>query len=305
MRKLSAVISAYNEEDKIEKCLSSLKFCDEIIVVDNESTDRTVEKAKKYTSKIFSQKNNPSAIDLLKNLGFEKATNDWILSIDADEEVSKELSEEIQKKLKEHIPEDINGFLIPRKNFIFRKWIEHCGWYPDPQLRLFKKGKGKFIKKHVHESIMLEGESGQLKEHIIHKNYDSVNQFIKKTFIYAPNEAEEMLRKGYKFSYFDVISFPLKEFLSRFFARKGYKDGMHGLVLSILMAFYHFLIFAYIWEKNGFKEYDRENFLTDMEEEFKKAGKDILYWISKEKLDSIRSPIGKNLAKLANKLRKN
>ncbi len=304
MKKLSAVVSAYNEENRIEKCLASLKFADEIILVDNSSTDGTAEIAEKYTSKIFSQKNNPSAIDLLKNLGFEKATNEWILSVDADEEISGELSEEIQGKLKENISDGINGFWIPRRNFIFGKWIEHSGWYPDLQLRLFRKGKGKFIKKHVHEPIMLEGRSDELKEPIIHRNYNSVDQFIKKTFTYAPNEAEEIIRKGYKFSYFDAIGFPLKEFLSRFFARKGYKDGMHGLVLSIFMALYHFLIFAYIWERNNFKEYDGENFLKDTEKEFKKAEKDIFYWVSREKIELIRNPFFKNLHKFINKLGK-
>lgn len=304
MKKLSAVISVYNEEKRIEKCLTSLKFADEIILVDNGSTDKTVEKSKKYTSKIFSQKNDPSAIDLLKNFGFEKAAGEWILSVDADEEISIELSREIQKKLKENISNDVNGFWIPRKNFIFGKWIKHSGWYPDLQLRLFRKGKGRFIKKHVHEPIVLDGESDELKEPIIHKNYDTIDQFIKKTFIYAPNEAEEIIKKGYKFSYFDAIYFPLKEFLSRFFARKGYRDGMHGLVLSIFMALYHFLVFTYIWERNNFKEYDGENFMKDAEEEFKKSGKEFFYWISKEKVDTIRSPLGKNFAKFANKLRK-
>ncbi len=306
MKKISAVVSAYNEENRIEKCLSSLKFCDEIVVIDNESTDGTAEIAKKYTSKIFSQKNNPAAIDLLKNLGFEKATNDWILSIDADEEVSKELSEEIQKKLKENISDNINGFWIPRKNFIFGKWIEHnTGWYPDHQLRLFRKNKGKFISKHVHEDLKIEGKTEKLNSHIIHHNYDSVSQFIHKTIRYAPNEAEEKLRKGYEFSYFDAIRFPLNDFLIWFFARKGYKDGFHGLMLALLMAFYHLLVFAYIWERKDFKEYDGENFLKDTEKEFNKAGKDILYWISKEKIESIKNPLSKNLHKLANKLSKN
>ena len=301
MNKLSAVLSVYNEEDKIEKCLASLKFCDEIIVVDNESSDRTVEKAKKYTSKIFSQKNDPTAIDLLKNRGFEKATSDWILSIDADEEISPDLAGEIKDTLKKN-QNETNGYWIPRKNYIFGKWIEHSGWYPDKQLRLFRRGKGKFTKKHVHEPINLEGKSAELEEHIVHRNYDSVSEFIEKTLKYAPNEAEEVLRKGYKFSYLDAISFPLREFLSRFFARHGYKDGMHGLVLSLFMALYHFLVFAYIWEKNNFKEYEGDNFIKDTEKEFRKAGGEILYWISKEKFDSIKNPISKNLHKLANKL---
>jgi len=233
MSKVSAVISAYNEEKNIEQCLKSLAFADEIIVVDNSSTDKTAEIAKKYTAKVFSQKNNPAEIDLQKNFGFEKATGDWILSIDADEDVSKELAEEIKSKIKNQKAE-INGYWIPRKNIIFGKFIEHTGWYPDPQLRLFKKGKGKYVKAHVHEALKLEGESVYLKEFIIHHHYETITQFIRRTVdIYAPNEAQDYLDKGYQFSAFDAVRFPLNEFISRFFARKGYKDGFYGLMLSL------------------------------------------------------------------------
>jgi len=303
MSKVSAVISAYNEEKNIEQCLKSLAFADEIIVVDNSSTDKTAEIAKKYTAKVFSQKNNPAEIDLQKNFGFEKATGDWILSIDADEDVSKELAEEIKSKIKNQKAE-INGYWIPRKNIIFGKFIEHTGWYPDPQLRLFKKGKGKYVKAHVHEALKLEGESVYLKEFIIHHHYETITQFIRRTVdIYAPNEAQDFLDKGYQFSAFDAVRFPLNEFISRFFARKGYKDGFYGLMLSLLMAFYHFLIFAYLWEKQGFKEYDKEDFLKDTEKEFQRGGREVLYWISKEKLESIKNPIQRHLQRVSNKLR--
>jgi len=306
MNKVSAVISAFNEEKNIARCLGSLSFADEIVIVDNSSTDKTVEIAKKYTTKIFTQKNNPSEIDLQKNFGFAKATGDWILSIDADEEVSKELAEVIKNilKAKPSSIANINGFWIPRKNFMFGKWIkENTGWYPDYQLRFFRKGKGKYESQHVHEDLFVEGETEKLKEHIIHHNYDSIEQYVKKILIYAPNEAEEYLRGDYKFSYFDVIRFPLNDFMAWFFARKGYKDGFHGLVLALMQAFYHFLVFAFIWEKQGFKEYDKEDFLKDTEEEFKRAGKEILFWTTKEKLESLRNPLKRNLQKISNKLR--
>jgi glycosyltransferase involved in cell wall biosynthesis len=302
MSKISAVISAFNEEKNIKRCLESLSFADEIIVVNNSSSDKTAEIAKKYTSKVFTQKNNPAEIDLQKNFGFAKATNEWILSIDADEEVSKELAEEIKAVIKKK--NEIDGYWIPRQNIIFGKFIQHTGWYPDPQLRLFKKGKGKYVKAHVHEALKLDGESAYLKEFIIHHHYETIAQFIRRTVdIYAPNEAQDYLDKGYQFSYFDAVRFPLNEFISRFFARKGYKDGFHGLMLSLLMAFYHFLIFAFLWEKQGFKEYDKEDFLKDTENEFKKSGREILYWISKEKLESIKNPIQRHLQRVSNKLR--
>ena len=302
MSKISAVISAFNEEKNIERCLKSLSFADEIVVIDNSSTDKTSAIAKKYTKKIFVQKNDPNLIDLQKNFGFDKATGDWILSIDADEEVSKELAEEIRKTVKN--TDKIAGYWIPRKNIIFGKVIEHTGWYPDPQLRLFRKEKGKFVKAHVHEPIKLDGESAYLKEHIIHHHYVTIAEFMQKTInIYAPNEAQNYLDKGYVFSYFDALRFPLNEFISRFFAREGYKDGFHGLMLSILMAFYHFTIFAYLWEKQGFKEYDKDDFLADTEKEFKRSGKEVLFWISKERLERIKNPIKRNLQKISDKVR--
>ncbi len=302
MNKISAVVSTYNEEKNIERCLKSLSFADEIIVVDHESSDKTLELAKKYTKDVFSQENDALAIDLQKNFGFVKANGDWVLSIDADEEVSQELAEEIKKVIKKK--NEINGYWIPRKNIIFGKFIEHTGWYPDPQLRLFRKGKGKFVKAHVHEPIKLEGESAYLNNFLIHHHYETIAEFIKKTVgSYAPSEAQEYLDKGYQFSYLDAIRFPLNEFLSRFFARKGYKDGLHGLMLSFLMAFYHFVIFALLWEKQGFREYDKEDFLANTEKEFKKAGKDILFWASKEKIEMMKNPLKKNLQKLSNKFR--
>lgn len=301
MNKLSAVVSVYNEEKNIERCLKSLEFADEIVVVDNNSTDKTLALAKKYTNKVFSQKNDPSRIDILKNFGFEKASSEWILSIDADEEVSKPLAEEIKKTISKN--SNINGYWIPRKNIIFGKFIQHTGWYPDPQLRIFRKGKGKFEKSHVHEPIQLEGESAYLKENLMHNHYQTITEFLNKTInLYVPNEAEEYLEKGYVFSHFDAIRFPLNEFLSRFFARKGYKDGFHGLMLSFLMAFYHFLIFAYIWEKKGFIEYEKQDFLAQTEKEFRKSGREIAFWISKEKIDSLKNPLSKNLQKILDKV---
>jgi glycosyltransferase involved in cell wall biosynthesis len=301
MSKLSVVVSAYNEESKIETCLKSALFADEIVVVDNSSTDKTKDLAKKYTKNVYEQKNNPSEIDLQKNFGFSKATGDWILSLDADEEISKELADELKVLIRKNVKE--NGFWIPRKNFTFGKWIEHTGWYPDHQIRLFRKGKGKFTDKHVHEKIKIDGEVGYLKSDILHQNYQTISQFIHRAIdIYCPSEAEYLLANGYVFSPFDAIHFPLDEFLSRFFTREGYKDGFHGLMLSLLMAFYRFIVFALIWEKQGFKEVKDDNFLENTAKELKKANKEIVFWVNQEKQKQIKNPIKKNFYKISNKI---
>lgn len=301
MSKLSVVISAFNEEKKIADCLFSVKFADEIILVDNTSTDKTQEVSRKFTTKIFTRPNNPM-LNVNKNFGFTKATGDWILSLDADEKIPNDLAEEIKSILKIK-NNKINGYWIPRKNIIFGKWLEHTGWYPDHQLRLFRKGKGRFEEKHIHEMIKLDGESDYLKNPMLHNSYENITQFLQKTFlIYAPNEADNLTKNGYKFDWKDSIRFPLKEFLSRFFAREGYKDGLHGLVLSFLMAFYHLIIFVNIWQEQNFQEDGSKDFLKESESEFKKASKEFIFWITHEKIKKIRNSIKKLTYRFLKKL---
>lgn len=301
MQKLSVVISAFNEEEKIEKCLRSVEFADEIVVINNDSSDKTSELARKYTSSVYSQKNDPLLIDLQKNIGFKKAKYEFILSIDADEVVSEELKKEIQNILKGN--KFKVGYFIPRKNIIFGKQIEHSGWYPDHQLRLFRKGKGEFKNDHVHEGIQVDGETEYLKEHIVHYNYESVLQFIQKNMItYAQNEANGLINKNYTLRPEDLIKIPTREFLSRFFARKGYKDGIHGLFLSLLMASSHLVVLALVWEKQGFKEVNNPNFLKEVVGELKKVQKDTNYWIHSVYIDETKNLIKKIHYKIRRKL---
>lgn len=299
--KLSVVISAYNEEKTIEDCLKSVKgWVDEIVVVDNISTDNTEKIVKKYTKKIFKQKNDPTSIDTQKNFGFTKATGDWILSLDADERVTPELAKEIKEKI---TVKDTVGYWIPRKNILFGKWIEHTGWYPDEQLRLFRKGKGEYKAKHVHEDLVVEGAVEHLREHILHENYQAIGQFIERNLLrYAPNEAESIIANGYTFSYIDALWFPAREFLSRYFAREGYKDGLHGLVLSLLLAAYHLVIFAYIWEKKNFPQ-EKELFsLSHIHHESEKIGDEFQYWFQTETIKNTKNPLKKVLLKTKRKL---
>lgn len=296
--KISAVISAYNAEETIDSCLKSIKWVDEIIFVDNNSTDKTAEIAKKYTKKIYQRENNPM-LNVNKNFGFTKATGDWILYLDSDEECSSELKEEVQNILKDP---KVDSFFIPRKNIIFGKWIEHSGWYPDYQLRLFKKGKGKFEEKHVHEMIQVEGSTEKLIQNILHENYKTVSQFIQKhAFLYAPNEAEQLVSNGYEFSWIDAIRFPHREFIKRFFAEKGYKDGLHGLVLSLLMAFYHLMIFTLIWEKQKFSEVSEHEIVQKLEKEKDKLGKELNYWFLSMSISRSKNPLKKLSLRLRRK----
>lgn len=299
---LSVVVSVFNGEKALDDCLKSVVFVDEIIVIDNSSTDRTLEIARKYTDKIFTRPNHPM-LNVNKNFGFSKASGEWILSLDADERITEELKTEIESKIKNH-ESRISGYWIPRKNIIFGKWIEHTGWYPDHQLRLFKRGKGRFPEEHVHEMVKAEGDVGYLRNHIVHDSYESISQFLKKlATIYGPNEADQLIKKGYNFDWRDAIRFPVKEFLSRFFAREGYKDGFHGLMLSSLMAFYHFIVFSYIWEKHKFKQINDATMLVQTEKEIKQSSKDLFFWFAKEKTKLIKNPLKQIFHKILRKVK--
>jgi glycosyltransferase involved in cell wall biosynthesis len=295
---ISVVISAHNEENRIEKCLASVSWVDEIVLIDNESRDRTAEIAKKYNAKVFSAPNN-LMLNKNKNYGFTKATGRWILNLDADEVVTPQLREEIKAIIAN--PEACEAYEMPRKNMIFGKWMQHAGWYPDYQIRLFRKGKGRFPEAHVHEKLWVSGSIGRLTHPLHHYNYDSVRQFMLKTItIYAPNEAENLLNKGYSFAYQDAIRFPLREFLGRFFAQEGYKDGFHGLILSILMAFYHFVVFLYLWEKHSFVDrVDMPSFISSEEQKIKK---EYAFWRNKQKIDQAKNSIQKLFFSCWNKL---
>lgn len=306
MVKLSVVITAYNEEEKIRECLESVKsLADEIIIVDNSSTDNTAAIAKKYTKKIFTQKNDPLNIDIKKNFGFGKATGEWILSLDADERVTPELAKEIRSVIdrrQSSLEESIVGYWIPRKNIIFGKWMRHTGWYPDYQLRLFRKGKGAYKQTHVHEPLALDGHTAYLQEPMVHEHYKTLHEFVNKSInTYVPNEAEAKLAKGYQFSYLDVVRFPFNEFLGRFFAREGYKDGLHGLVLSLLMASYHLMIFVYIWEKQKFVEETHGEFLDTLRIEARRSFRELMYWFLTEKVSATKNFSRKYILKIQKK----
>lgn len=275
-KKLSVVISAYNEEQKIRACLESASFGEEIIVVDSGSTDLTATTAKEFGAKVFRRENSPM-LNINKNFGFSKASGDWILSLDADERVTPELKDEI---LREVGNPNASGYWIPRKNIIFGKWIQSDMWWPDYQLRLFKAGKGRFPEKHVHEYLQVDGETRKLKEPMIHENYNSISQYLYKLDkIYTENEVENFLSSGKKIMWIDAIRFPAQDFIKTFFAQRGYKDGLHGLVLSLLQAFYMEIVFAKIWERQGFYQYNNSGFVKDIYRESKKITGELRYWL--------------------------
>lgn len=314
--KISVVVSAHNEEQKIRDCLESVGFADEIIVVDSGSKDATVTIAKEYDAKVFKRENNPM-LNVNKNFGFSKATGDWVLSLDADERVTPELREEIKEVIEnsngkwkmlaslrsgENGKSDIVGYWIPRKNIIFGKWIQSDMWWPDYQLRLFRRGKGRFGQKHVHEYIEVDGETKKLREPLVHYNYSSIAQYLyKMDTIYTENEVANLIASDRTITWIEAIRFPLQDFLKTFFARKGYRDGLHGLILSFLQAFYMEIVFLKVWEKQGFPEHNNGDFLDNVYREIMKFKKEFRYWFLTSVIQETKNPLKKFFYRLLRK----
>lgn len=275
MKTISVAIVTYNEERHIEDCLKSVTWADEIVVLDGHSADNTAKIAKKYTKKVFEVENQP-LMKKTMNQAFKKCTGDWILSLDADERVDEKLVGEIKNILS--LDSGTTAYRMPRKNIVFGKWIEKTFWYPDFQLRLFKNGKAKFPEKNVHEELEVDGEIGELQNAIVHLNYETVSQYVRKLDSYTTYEAEKLIKSGKKLVWTDAIRFPVSEFLTRFFSQEGYLDGLHGLVLSLLQAFYWEVVFAKVWEAEGFWQYGDKSFVNEVDVESTKVRSELKHW---------------------------
>ncbi len=240
--KLSVTVITLNEEEHLSKCLESVKdLADEIIVVDSGSTDRTVHIAKEFGAAIFERKFDNYANQ--KNFAAEKASGEWILSIDADEELSPELQNETRAVLNNHLSTAV-AFSIPRKNIIFGKFIKYTRWQPelDRHVWLWKKGAGEW-RGEVHEELEIKGKVGKLKNPKIHNQYETVSEFLEMMNKYSNLETKR------KFSYLRFFWDPIYNFLVRYFYRLGFLDGWRGFVLSYLMAIYQLEVWIKVWEK--------------------------------------------------------
>lgn len=276
--KISVVINTLNEEKNISRAIASVKdFADEIIVVDMESDDHTREIAKKLGAKVFTHKKT-GYVEPARNFAIGKANNPWILILDADEEIPKGLILQIQKTLKRP---GADYYRIPRKNIIFGRFIKHSRWWPDMNIRLFKKG---FVSWNevIHMVPMTQGVGEDFPEEedlaIIHHNYDSIEEYLTRMNRYTTHHAKIKIDEGYKFSWKDIVVKPTGEFLSRYFYGRGYKDGLHGLALSLLQAFSELAIYLKVWQKEKFK--DRDLKLEEVVDLFQDQEKELHYWES-------------------------
>jgi glycosyltransferase involved in cell wall biosynthesis len=270
---LSVVIITYNEEANIGRTLASVQplVADgkgEIIVVDSGSTDRTVEVAKVYGAKVFVEEWKGYAPQ--KNSAIDKAAGDWILSLDADEEVDSELNEELTGARGDNLPrtagewclimqqsgdlQDLKGapvaFLVRRKNYFLGRWIRRGGFWPDSKLRLFRRATGRFEDRAVHEDVRVQGPIKLIPQGaLIHHSYPTLSDYIEHMNRYSSLGAEMVVAKGkVRFSFIHIVLRPLSTFVYNYFFRLGFLDGCEGLLLHLYHAVYVSWKYAKAWE---------------------------------------------------------
>ena len=233
--KISATLITLNEEENLPRALDSLRWCDEIAVLDSGSTDRTVEIAEQYGARVLCRDFDGYADQ--KNFIDEAASHDWILSLDADEALSDRLAEEIQR-IKRTGPSH-DGYRFPRKARYLGKWILHSGWYPDPKVRFYDRRKARWAGL-VHESVSVDGTVGELSGDLLHYTCRSLTEHLHTVDRYTTLSAREMISQGKRVHLGNVLMSPPWAFLRTYFLKLGFLDGFEGLVIAAMASFYVF-----------------------------------------------------------------
>ncbi len=240
---VSVVIIAKNEEKRLPECLESIRWAKEVIVIDDESTDKTAELAQGWGAKVFRR-----GMDIegrQRNFGFNHASQPWILSLDADERVTPELAQEIQEAIRARNEEkDLVGFAIPIRTFIGKRWIRGAGYYPARKDRLFRKGRFRYEEAGVHPRALYEGKILGLNGDILHYSCQNLAEFVKKFNRETTLEAEKWIKDGRKMSLAKALRKTVDRFLKNYFLKGGWKDGFMGYVMSHFHGYYQLLTYA-------------------------------------------------------------
>ncbi len=245
--KISAFIICCNEEKKIQACLEALSFCDEIVVVDSGSTDKTLEIAKKYTSKIVHRAWNGFVAQ--KQYGLDQCTHPWVLNIDADEIVSPSLRDEILAMLKHSASSGVNGYALNRVTYHLERFWHSGGWYPEFRLRLIRKKMATWGGIEPHEKAEVFGEVRKLQGELYHYTYDSIFDQVVTINKFSSISSASLEDGGEQFSFFKLLGNPFARFFKFYLLKGGYKEGIAGIIVAGIEAFGTFLKYAKLWEK--------------------------------------------------------
>lgn len=274
---ISSFLVCKNEETHIAACLDSLSFCDEIVVVDSFSTDKTLEICKNYNVRLL-QREWPG-YKLQKEFACSQTKHEWVLFMDADEVVSQELREEILSLVSDPNNEKIkqySAFRVKRAMFFLGKWWRKGGWYPEHRIRFFRRDAVEWIGKDPHENVRVHGKIGDLSGEIFHFSYDDIPDQIKKLSSHAFVRAKSDFDSGKVVSFEKLFIRPLLRFLKFYFIKKGYREGMSGLIVAVFESFYTFMKYARLWElcrvKNS-KERESLLYSSKSEDQHKKEKK--------------------------------
>jgi glycosyltransferase involved in cell wall biosynthesis len=244
---VSVVIITLNEERNIAACLQSVAWADERIVVDAQSTDRTVQIARGYTDRVFIR---PwPGYGRQKNFGIDQASGQWILILDADERVSEVLAREIQLIVTGATQTDVVGYEIPRRNFFYGRWIRSGGLWPDYQLRLFRRSAGRYDDLLLHERLQLGGRLGRLSAPFDHHSMPTIQDHVRKMIRYTSLGAQGKLNARSRIHPWEVAGNHLGTILRTYVLRGGYRDGIAGIIVALFAGMHTFVKYAKAWEQ--------------------------------------------------------
>lgn len=235
--RISTAIITLNEEKNIVRAIESVSWTDEVVVLDQGSVDQTIDIARDMGARVVAGKFDGYVN--AKNKAMRQTSGKWILSLDADEEVTPELRKEIEAIIDSDTPAD--GYKIPRRNHYLGRWIKHCGWYPDYQLRLWQRDKGEWSGGSVHESVRVDGEVSKTKGALNHYTYQSLDDHILRMNKYATLYARDRYKEGKRANSFHLFFTPALQFIKLYFLRLGMLDGLHGLMVSGMGSYYAYL----------------------------------------------------------------
>ena len=242
---ISVCVICFNEEQNIRRCLESSTWADEIVVVDSMSQDRTVAIASEYTDKVYQQA-WPGYMEQ-KNFALSKARGDWVLSLDADEEINADLREEILTEIGR--PDARDGYRIPRRSFYQGRWIDHSGFYPDRQLRLFRSDRGRWTGGRVHERVAIKGIVGDLKNDLLHYPYKgTISGQLQTVSSFSSLLAQDMYEKGKRYHLWLLVFRPAFKFLEVYVLKLGFLDGLAGFIIATTSAYALFVRYVKLRE---------------------------------------------------------
>ncbi len=249
---ISVVLATHNEEANLAKCLESVRhLADEIVIADEDSTDKTIEIAKQFQARVISAPHQQN-FHITKNIAIDAAKGDWILQLDADEVVSEELAHEI----KSAITYDFNGYWINRKNWFLTRFLTKGGQYPDPTLRLYRRGKGRLPAKDVHEQAVIDGEVGQLANDLLHYRDTSFEKYMEGFNRYSTFISSQMKTRNEKINLFNAFRYliikPIVTFLKLYVRHRGYVDGKEGLIFAFYSGLIHGVAYIKYWQHENY-----------------------------------------------------